>query len=358
VTVAGLPDTGPVLVTGGAGFIGSHVVDSLARSGHTVRVLDPAADRAAFPATVERHCGSILDPEALETAMAGATTVFHMAAVARLWHRNPAIYEQVNHQGTLAVLEAARRAVVQRLVVTSTALVLHGWRAPASDPVSEHSAPVPLSAMAGPYSRSKWRAEQAVQQAIEQGLPAALVYPTVPIGPPGPFITDPTEMLRQFLQRPPSAFLDTALNLVDVRDVAEAHIRVAGLTAPPRRLLLAGDSLPFTQLLELTASVSGRPMPRRRVPYSLAAGFSACSEGLARLTGRPPAASVEGVRWARHPRRYDAALARETVDWQPAGARRTVLDTLHSISVDSTGRGQEAHQRRQQQLDAEQDADQ
>lgn len=290
--------------------------------------------------------------------MKGVATVFHMAAVARLWNRDPEAYEQVNHQGTLAMLEAAGRAGVRRLVVTSTALVLHGWRDPDPGPVNEASAQVPLSAMAGPYSRSKWRAERAVRQAIADGLPATLLYPTVPLGPPGPFITDPTEMLRQFIQRPPSAFLDTSLNLVDVRDVAEAHIRAAETAEAPHRLLLAGDSLSFTQLLELIAPFSGRRMPQRHVPYRLASGFSAISEALARLSGRPPAASLEGVRWAKHPRRYDATLARTALDWQPASARETVLDTLRSLSGVAAGQREEAHQRGQQQLDAEQDTDQ
>ncbi|RMD87243.1 MAG: NAD-dependent epimerase/dehydratase family protein [Alphaproteobacteria bacterium] len=321
----------PVLVTGGAGFLGHHLVRQLADEGVQVRVLDPAARATRLPGGVEVHAGSILDREALARAMEGVEVVYHLAARASLWSPDPALYERVNHQGTRAVLEAVAAAGVRRLVVTSTALVLKDWRDGGSEAVTEAEPRPPLAAMPGPYSRSKWRAEAAVLEAIADGLDAVLLYPTVPVGPPGGFLTDPTEMLKRFLLSPPPAYLETRLDLVDAADVATAH-RLAARVAPAGgRYILCGEHLAFSELLRLLERLSGRPMPRRRIPYGVAAATAHAAEALARISGRPPAATVEGVRVARSPRPFSSGAARRGLGWQPRPLADTLSETVRAI---------------------------
>ncbi len=323
--------SGRVLVTGGAGFIGHHLVRQLVDAGVPVRVLDPAAKHGRLPDGVEPIAGSILDPATLAAAMQGVEVVHHLAARAALWARDPAVYERINYRGTRAVLDAAAAAGVRRVVVTSTALVLKDWREGGSVPVSEADPRPGVAAMPGPYSRSKWRAERAVREAIDAGLDAVLLYPTAPIGPPDGFFTEPTEMLRRFLRAPPPAFLETRLNLVDVADVATAHRLAADRAPAGGRYILGGEDLLFSEFLARLEALSGRRMPRRRISHALAAATAHAAEALARVSGRPPAATVEGVRAARAPRPYANARAIGELGWRPRPLEDTLAETVRAI---------------------------
>ncbi|GAB4130138.1 MAG: NAD-dependent epimerase/dehydratase family protein [Rhodothalassiaceae bacterium] len=324
----------PVLVTGGAGFLGSRLVRLLHEAGLETLSLDIAQPPPDAPAAVVHHQGSLLDTATLMPLVARAGTIFHMAAVATLWQRDPALYDRVNHEGTERLLAAIRAAGGdRRLVVTSTALILRGWDDPDPRPVRIGDPTPPLTAMPGPYSRAKWRADAAVRHAVTEGLDAILLYPTVPIGPAGRHVTEPTDMIRRFLTNPPPAYLPTSLNLVDVEDAALAHLHAAERGVPGERFLLAGEDIAFERLLVHLAEMSGREMPRRKVPYALAATAAHLGEALARITGRPPAASIEGVRAAKHGRLHDGSEIRRRLDWTP----RPIAQTLAAMVQDLVG---------------------
>lgn len=303
------------LVTGGAGFLGGHLVRLLRASGHRARVLDPAA---ADPG--ER--GSVTDPAAVARAMQGAELVFHMAAIAHLWSPDAEDFRRINVEGTRIVLEAARRAGPRRLVVTSTALILKGRD---GAPRVDESQPVPpLAAMIGAYARSKWLADQACMRAAAEGLPVVRLYPTVPIGPGDRAMTPPTRLIADFLAGRLPAFLDCVLDVIPVEVVALAHLRAAERAAPGARYILAGETIRLSRLLALLSGISGRPMPRFTVPGPLALTAALVSEAAAAITGHPPAAPLAGVRQALRPMLFDGGLARRELDL-PAGSTRDAL---------------------------------
>jgi len=309
------------LVTGGAGFIGRHVVAALRQAGRRVRVLDVHAHRAAA-GDVETIAGSVLDPAALRAAAAGVRHVYHLAALAHLWMRDKRDYMRVNVAGTQAVLDAAAAAGAAKVIVTSSETVLRGWNHASATPIRE-SEPVPeLSAMAGAYDRSKWLADQAARTAAANGLPVVILYPTVPVGPGDSNCTAPTRMIDAFLHGRMPAYYDCLLNLVPVEDVARGHLLAADKAAPGSRYILAGENLWMHDILAMLAALTGRPVPRRRIPYWLAALSGGVSEWWAdHVTRRPPLATLTGVRLARHPRFVDATSAARALGFAPGSVR-------------------------------------
>ena len=280
------------LVTGGAGFIGSRLVERLLRDGGAVRVLDLDAD-APLPEGAERVVGSAADRETLRRAMAEAGRVFHAAGNPRLWARRPADFLAANLHTTEAVLDEAARAGVGRIVLVSTAAIHFA-------PHRGGAAPG-LPDMPGGYSRSKFLAERAALDAAAKGLPVAIVSPCLPLGAGDRNLTPPTRMLLDFVNGATPAFLDFELRIVDVGDLAEACVRAAERGAPGARYFLGGPPLRLSELLAMAERATGLAMPRRLVPYALAFAAAACSELAARIAGREPRAPLEGVRLARRP---------------------------------------------------------
>ena len=283
------------LVTGGAGFLGRHVVAALHAGGRRVRVLDQASN-PGLASTIDYVRGSVTDRERVRMALAGVSRVFHLAAVPHLWAADKAVFEQVNVVGTRILLDEARRAGVTEMVHTSTdAILLAGRGRLADERVS-----VTESDMPGAYCVSKLRAEHAVSEAVAGGMRIVIVNPTVPVGPGDENETPPTRMLLDFLNGRTPAYLDCTLNLVDVRDVALGHLRAAESGRPGERYIIGGQSLGLGEVLSVLERLSGRIMPRRRIPYWLALAVAHVDEAIAdRVTGRPPRAPLTGVRLAR-----------------------------------------------------------
>ncbi|WP_201155176.1 NAD-dependent epimerase/dehydratase family protein [Rhodothalassium salexigens] len=313
------PDRQPglALVTGGSGFIGGLLCRDLLAAGWRVRVLDPQAPERDQAGRLEWVQASVTDAAAVAQAVDGARWVFHLAALSHLWVPDPAAYEAVNAQGTETVLGAAAAAGAEAIVHTSTEVILRGWRDPSPEPVREDDPLPEAEALAGPYSRSKWRAERTARRLAADGVPVRIVYPTVPVGPGDRWRTPPSAMLAQILFAPPPASLASLFNLVDVDAVAQGHLLAAERGVPGGRYLLAGEHWTYDQIAAHLAPLARAPAPRRHIPYGLAAAFARLDTGLAAVTKKPPQAPIEGVRLVRHPTRIDNTHARQALGWTP-----------------------------------------
>ncbi|MCB9957863.1 MAG: NAD-dependent epimerase/dehydratase family protein [Rhodospirillaceae bacterium] len=312
-----------VLVTGAAGFIGRHVLDALAEAGRPAR----GFDLAPLPDARGHVVGDLLDPAAVATALAGVEAVIHIAGIGVLWQRDPAAYERVNVDGTRRLAEAAQAAGIRRVVLMSSAVTLVG-AATARGAVVTPAGQPPEDTLFGAYARSKRRAEAALAGA---GLAEpVVVLPTAPVGPghqqQDARGTEPMAMLADLLGGRTPAYLDCRLDLIDVRDLARAI--VAALTAPPGRYLAAGHGVEFRALLATLGELSGRPMPRHRVPQRLALAAAAAQEAIARRTGKPPQATLAGVRIAAKSVRYDAARSLDTLRVVPRPLAASLGDAI------------------------------
>jgi hopanoid-associated sugar epimerase len=319
------------LVTGGGGFIGGHLARALHARGERVRVLD-IAGAPGLPPEIEVLRASILDRPAVDRALDGVDTVYHLAADPNLWSPQRKSFLETNLRGTLVVLAASRAAGTRRVVHTSTESILRGNRLNGGGPLNEETARSTLEEMPGSYCRSKFLAEQAALDAAGDGLPLVIVNPTMPMGPGDRHLTPPSRMLLDFLNGRHAAFLDWECNIVDARDAALGHILAAEHGEIGHRYILGGHNIRLRDLLARVEALTHLPMPTRAVPYAAALLCAFVAEFVAGITRRPPVAPLAGVRLARSPLIFDSGKATRALGFASRPLEETLIDAVRDFA--------------------------
>ena len=324
------------LITGGTGFIGSALTQALANRGDTVTVLD-IAEPKALPPGVSYVAGSILDVAQLSRALEGHEAVIHIAGDPRLWRPDPEGFEALNARGTVNVLAAAQSVGVKRVVHTSSVTVYVGQpTTPEERETDAQAKALRLDDMLGPYSRSKWMADQAAFQAAADGLETVLVAPTLPVGPGDVNLTPPTAMMLDFLNGRTPAYLETNLNLVDVRDLAAGMVAARDKGQSGKRYLIGGHDVTLSELLHHLQEISGRKMPRATVPGWLAETVARADTALANtFRKKPPKAPLDGVQFARKA----PCLSNQAAVQDLGLTCRPLVDSLTDAIADFRARG-------------------
>jgi dihydroflavonol-4-reductase len=315
-----------VLVTGGSGFLGHHLVATLAHAGHQVRILDPITPDG-LPEGVEYIAGSVTDPASARRAVADVDCVYHLAGIAHLWTPGRDDFDRVNRYGSEVMLAVAREMAVRRFVHCSSCTLLLPLRKSAR-PIDETVAVDP-AAIAGPYSRSKYLGEEAARAAAAAGQSVVIVNPTVLCGPNDRNFTPPSAMLAQFLSARAAWHIDLMLNIVHVRDAAVGMMLAADRGRAGERYILGGENLMLRDVLDLLDRLSGRARRRICVPPVLAciAGFT--GDLLATyLTRRTPQATAEGVRLALRSAPFDISKARRELGYAPRRAELALAEAI------------------------------
>lgn len=302
-----------IFLTGGSGFVGAHLARALVERDAEVRCLvRPTSDRTNLEGLdVELFEGDLRDRRSLDRGLAGCETVFHCAADYRLYAPNPQEIYDVNVGGTENLLAAAAQAGVDRVVYTSSvgALGLTDDGAPADE-----AAPVELDDMIGHYKRSKYLAEREAQRWAGEGLPVVIVNPSTPVGDRDVKPTPTGQMIVDFLNRKMPAYVDSGLNLIDVRDVAEGHLLAAERGRVGEKYILGHRNLTLKEILERLAGLTGLPAPKVRLPHWIPLTVAAVDTTLARWTGRTPRVSLESVRMSKKRMFFDASKAVSELD--------------------------------------------
>jgi dihydroflavonol-4-reductase len=316
-----------ILITGGNGFVGQHLVAMLLARGGSVRVLDVRSPERASPA--QYMSGSVLDPARVREAFDGIEEVYHLAALPGMWMPRKADFHDVNYRGTEIVLAAARESGVRRVLHCSTESILFG---PSNtDPIVTELTRTTADEMPGPYTRSKMLAEQLALEAAASGLPVVIANPTMPIGPHR-HTTPPTEMLRYFLKRRLQIYMDFVLNLVDVRDVATGLLLAMERGRVGERYILGGEDLSLRKLLDSLAAISGRGALRIPFPGEMAKAVAAAMEFIAdHVTHRAPAATVEGVRIALRSKALSIEKSRRELGFAPRPIEQALREVIAAV---------------------------
>lgn len=303
------------LVTGASGFLGSHVARQLVSRGEDVRVLmrPSSTNRAVADLSLEYVTGDLRDRASLERALAGVRYVFHVAADYRLWARKSREIYDSNVGGTRNLLEAAKRANIEKFIYTSTVATIAVDR----QQLPNESTDARLQEMIGHYKRSKWMAELEVLKAAKQGLPAVVAMPTTPVGP-GDWKPTPTgKIILDFLNGKMPGYVETGLNFVGAEECAEGHLLVAEHGKVGERYLLGAENLTLKAMLDLLSKITGLPAPSLKIPHGLALGVAYMNTAFSRLVGREPQIPIEGVKIAQHMMFVDCSRAQRELGFKP-----------------------------------------
>jgi dihydroflavonol-4-reductase len=296
------------LVTGGTGFIGSHLVRALLARHRRVRCLvRPSSRRSNLEGlAVEIVTGDLLEFESLRRAARGAETVYHCAADYRLYARDSAELFAHNVLGTQNMLRAAGEAGAAKIVYTSSVGAL-GLTADGS-PANEET-PVSENAVVGNYKKSKFRAEQIALSMASAGLPLVVVNPSTPVGELDIKPTPTGQIIVDFLNRRMPAYVETGMNVVDVRDVAAGHLLAAERGRIGEKYILGNRNLSLKQIFDTLSEITGIPSPALKLPHWIPLAAAAAETALSRITGRLPRVSLESVRMSKHRMYFDSSKA-------------------------------------------------
>jgi len=294
-------------ITGATGFVGHHVAAALIRRGWSLKAIcrKPPAQSVELPG-IEWRTGDVRNRDQVMNAMSGAEAVFHVAADYRLWAVNPREIYENNVAGTINVMHAALATGVRRVIHTSSVgalgLVPNGTAA-------DENTPVCLDDMVGHYKRSKFLAEREAEKFLEKGLPVVFVHPSTPVGPRDHKPTPTGKIIVDFLNRKMPAYLDTGLNLVDVRDVAEGHRLAFEKGKPGEKYILGNRNMTLAQIFALLEEISGVPAPVVKLPYTPILWLAGILHAVSLVSRRQPPVPYEGVRMAAKRMFFDPSKA-------------------------------------------------
>ena len=316
-----------VLVTGGSGFVGSAVARALTARGFAVSVLvrpsSPRTNLAGLACEIVE--GDMGDAGSMIRSLDGMRYLFHVAADYRLWARNPGDIIRNNLEGTRNVMEAARICGTERIVYTSSVATLKPLAGAPADETSRLEARDAI----GAYKQSKIGAQLLVETLIAgKGLPAVIVSPSTPVGPRDIRPTPTGRIIVEAASGRMPAFVDTGLNVVHVDDVAEGHIQALERGRIGQNYILGGQDVTLRDLLAAIAHCTGRRPPRWRVLREPLFPLAYAAEAIARLTGKEPFITADGLRMAKYRMFFSSAKAERELGYKAGPYKSGIEDAI------------------------------
>ena len=315
------------LVTGATGFVGAAVARALLDGQWQVRALArKGSDRRNLRGLDVDVCeGDLNDLDSLQRATEGCEGLFHVAADYRLGAPDPSQLYRANVEGTRNILDAARRAGVQRVVYTSSVATIG---IPADGTPGDEQSPNSLENMIGHYKRSKYLAEEVAREAARAGMSVVIVSPSTPVGAGDVKPTPTGQLVLDAAAGRMPAYVDTGLNIVHVDDVANGHLLAYERGKAGERYILGGQDMSLREILGMIAALVGRAPPRLRLPYGVVFPIAYLAEGIAKLSGRSGRITLEGVRMSRKRMYFSSAKAARDLGYTARPAVRAFEDAI------------------------------
>lgn len=298
--------TKTAFVTGGTGFIGANLVRLLLQEGYKVKALVRPTSKLdnLQNLDIEIVKGDLNDPD-LGDKMVGCEVLFHVAALYSLWQSDKEPLYQQNVLGTKNILAAARKAKIDRTVYTSSVAAIGVKEGGIADETYQS----PVEKLIGEYKKSKFWAEQEAQKAVKLGQDVVIVNPSSPIGPWDIKPTPTGDIILKFLRRQMPFYIDTGLNFIDVRDVAQGHLLALEKGRMGDRYILGNQNLTLKQFLDQLSEITGIPAPQSTLPSFIPLTVAWIDEYVLAPLGKPPFVALDGVRMSEQKMYYDASKA-------------------------------------------------
>ena len=314
------------LVTGAPGFLGAHIVRTLARRGVKVRGwgLPGESRRNLEGLSLEMIEGDVRDPGCAREAVAGIDTVFHAAAIYESWAPDPTLMYDVNMRGTFNVLQAAR--TVEARVVYTASIVALGRPQPGS--LSDEDSPYEAWDIDFPYSRSKYHSMRLAEDFAAWGLDVRIVCPGYVMGPGDRTPTPSGQLLMALAQGKAPGYSDGGVGYLDVRDAAEGHVAAAERGRAGRRYVLVGRNIDNKALLQIVSRAAGRrPIPIK-LPAPVVRGAAAIMGRISLARGQRPDLPAPMLEFGMRNCFFDNRRAKEELGLKFRAFEDTVADSL------------------------------
>ena len=320
-----------VFVTGATGFVGAALVRELAARGVHVSALMRSSAKAneLSGSPIRLVQGDMLDLHALEQGMEGCDAVFHLAAMAGVWSKDPGAFDRVNVEGTRNVLDAALNSGVRRIVLTSTGGVM-GPSPGRGIAVNETTNLKPVLASA--YERSKVAAENLALSYQQKGMDVVVVNPTRIYGP-GPLnesnsVAKLADQFRRGTWRIIPGNGESIGNYVYLDDVVQGHILAMEKGISGERYILGGENASYNQLFDLLRELTGKRQALIPLPLPVMMLFAGWESGMAQLFGKKPLIVPEFVRKLSQDWPMSSEKAQTTLGYQITPLRQGMSRTL------------------------------
>ena len=315
-----------VFVTGGTGFIGANLIRLLLQKGYEVRALfRPESNLENLKnLDIEKVEGCLTDSN-LYQSLKGCQVLFHCAAHYSLWQKDKPLLEQYNILGTRNILAAARQAGIERTIYTSSVAAIGVKPGVAVNEIYQS----PVENLVGHYKKSKYWAEQEAHQAVKLGQDIVIVNPSTPIGPWDIKPTPTGDLILRFLRRKMPAYVNTGLNFIDVRDVAQGHLLALKKGKTGERYILGHQNLTLKEFLDLLSKITGLPAPQKTLPIWLPLSVAWVDEMILANLGKTPSIPLDGVKMSRQPMYYNASKAVQELGLPQSSIQTALQDAVN-----------------------------
>ena len=306
-----------ILVTGSTGFIGSHIVEELSKQGLAIRAaFRPGEDFKALDSDflidgldLDSFPLDTTDRNAVFNALKGCQILFHSDSLCSFEGRDKTRLYQINHIGTKNLMEAALHHGVEKIIYTSGVETL---RAPKGQALATERDGVSMEDLKTHFGRSRLMAEREILRLKSQGLPVIIVHPTICVGTREKNTTPFGKFLSRYLAGKVRFYLDTGLNLIDVVDVAKAHLLAAKRGKIGNRYILGNQNIYFLEVLQHLSQLTGIPPPKTALPF----GFARIGNFLFRnIFQRKSGVSNALIRRLKRPLFFDNSFARDELGY-------------------------------------------
>ncbi len=316
-----------MFVTGGTGFVGANLIRLLLEEGYKVKALvrpNSCLDNLKG-LDIELVQGDLNDPN-LSEKMRDCQGLFHVAAHYSLWQKDRGQLYQSNVLGTRQILISAKKAGVERCIYTSSVAAIGLDKTGKSVDENFQS---PVEVLIGEYKKSKYWAEQEAIKAAQFGQDVVIVSPSTPIGPWDIKPTPTGDIILRFLRRQMPAYVETGLNLIDVRDVAKGHLLAWEKGKSGDRYILGNKNLSLKEILEILSQITGLSAPQNTVPLWLPLAVAWCDEKLLAPLGKKPSVPLDGVRMSAHSMYYNASKAVRELGLPQSSIEQALKDSVN-----------------------------